>query len=144
MQAYPQRVKPAVLPVSLASHPFQSLVAAFTPLFRTFTFRLSTTFAMASTCASIVAPVAAAKVAAPAKQTSFNGLARMPLNKVQKNSFASRTVSNGVKTRQMLVWQPTDNKWVASPDLADPFAWRLQHSSAVGVPARALDSVSMC
>ena len=67
---------------------------------------------MASTCASLVAPVAVAKVATPAKQTSFNGLARMPLNKVQKNSFASRTVSNGIKTRQMLVWQPTNNKWV--------------------------------
>jgi ribulose-bisphosphate carboxylase small chain len=25
-------------------------------------------------------------------------------------TFAQRTVSNGIKTRQMLVWQPTDNK----------------------------------
>ncbi|KAL0037817.1 hypothetical protein WJX79_000384 [Trebouxia sp. C0005] len=65
---------------------------------------------MASVCASLVAPVASAKVAVPAKQTSFNGLARMPFNKVQKNSFAQRTVSNGIKTRQMLVWQPTNNK----------------------------------
>ncbi|DBA99862.1 TPA: Ribulose bisphosphate carboxylase small subunit, chloroplastic 4 [Trebouxia sp. C0004] len=65
---------------------------------------------MASACASLVAPVASAKVAVPAKQTSFNGLARMPFNKVQKNSFAQRTVSNGIKTRQMLVWQPTNNK----------------------------------
>lgn len=66
---------------------------------------------MASTCASIIAPVASAKVASPAKTTSFNGLARMPFNKVQKNSFAQRTVSNGIKTRQMMVWQPTNNKW---------------------------------
>ena len=78
---------------------------------------------MASTCASLVAPVAVAKVATPAKQTSFNGLARMPLNKVQKNSFASRTVSNGIKTRQMLVWQPTNNKWVSVSRL---WAWRLR------------------
>ena len=69
---------------------------------------------MASTCASLVAPVAVAKVATPTKQTSFNGLARMPLNKVAKNTFASRTVSNGIKTRQMLVWQPVNNKWVAA------------------------------
>ena len=78
---------------------------------------------MASTCASLVAPVAVAKVATPAKQTSFNGLARMPLNKVQKNSFASRTVSNGIKTRQMLVWQPVNNKWVPASRLC---AWRLR------------------
>lgn len=70
---------------------------------------------MAATCASLIAPVASAKVAVPAKQTSFNGLARMPFNKVQKNSFAQRTVSNGIKTRQMLVWQPTNNKWVLLP-----------------------------
>ena len=59
----------------------------------------------------LTAPVAAAKVAVPAKQTSFNGLARMPFSKVQK-TFAQRTVSNGIKTRQMLVWQPTNNKYV--------------------------------
>lgn len=58
----------------------------------------------------LTAPVAAAKVATPAKQTSFNGLARMPFSKVQSKSFAQRTVSNGVKTRQMLVWEPTNNK----------------------------------
>lgn len=55
--------------------------------------------------------MAAAKVATPAKQTSFNGLARIPFGKAQK-SFAQRTVSNGIKTRQMLVWQPTNNKCV--------------------------------
>lgn len=55
--------------------------------------------------------MAVAKVATPTKQTSFNGLARMPLNKVAKNTFASRTVSNGIKTRQMLVWQPVNNKF---------------------------------
>ena len=59
----------------------------------------------------LTAPMAAAKVATPAKQTSFNGLARIPFVKAQK-SFAQRTVSNGIKTRQMLVWQPTNNKCV--------------------------------
>merc|ERR1712071_583729 len=68
-----------------------------------------TSDAMASTCAMLTAPMAAAKIATPAKQTSFNGLARMPISKVQK-SFAQRTVSNGAKTRQMLVWEPTNNK----------------------------------
>lgn len=93
----------------------QASAQSLSSLLRSPSFRSHCTFVlnsaqMASVCASLVAPVASAKVAVPAKQTSFNGLARMPFNKVQKNSFAQRTVSNGIKTRQMLVWQPTNNK----------------------------------
>ena len=144
MQAYPQRVKPAVLRFpSPLTHPSLLLQLSLhsSAAASTFILRLSSTFAMASTCASLVAPVAAAKVAAPAKQTSFNGLARMPLNKVAKNSFASKTVSNGIKTRQMLVWQPTDNKWVASLDPADSIAWRLPHFRAVHLLAQRLPAL---
>ena len=51
-----------------------------------------------------VAPVAAKKVA------GFNGLARVALPMKAVPSFAQKTVSNGCRTRQMLVWEPVDNK----------------------------------
>lgn len=106
-QAYPQPRAFSLTTGSAQSLARSVLSALFRSLFTPFVFSSAQ---MASVCASLVAPVASAKVATPAKQTSFNGLARMPFNKVQKNTFAQRTVSNGIKTRQMLVWQPTNNK----------------------------------
>lgn len=45
---------------------------------------------------------------APQASVPFTGLARVALpTKVAKKS---QFVSNGIKTRQMLVWQPTNNK----------------------------------
>ena len=49
-----------------------------------------------------------------APRTAFTGLARVPVQKA-RNTFAARTVSNGMKTRHMMVWQPQDNKRVFGP-----------------------------
>jgi ribulose-bisphosphate carboxylase small chain len=57
-------------------------------------------------CASIVAPAAAAAVKV---QPSKAGLARLAAPRAA--TFSQKTVSNGMKTRQMLVWTPIDNKF---------------------------------
>ena len=56
------------------------------------------------TCLSAKTAPVAVRAAAPRQ-----GSLRPALTQVQ-NKFAQRTVSNGYKTRQMMVWQPTDNK----------------------------------
>ena len=60
---------------------------------------------------------------APVAAKPFNGLSRSSLPCKAVPSFAQRTVSNGARTRQMLVWEPVDNKcapFVCS-SLAIPF-----------------------
>ena len=47
---------------------------------------------------------------APVVDKPFNGLSRTSLPLKAVPSFAQRTVSNGARTRQMLVWQPVNNK----------------------------------
>jgi hypothetical protein len=47
---------------------------------------------------------------APVAPKPFNGLSRTSLPLKAVPSFAQRTVSNGARTRQMLVWQPVNNK----------------------------------
>jgi len=56
------------------------------------------------TCLSAKTAPVAVRAAAPRQ-----GSLRPALTQVQ-NKWNQRTVSNGYKTRQMLVWQPTDNK----------------------------------
>ena len=59
---------------------------------------------MAAICASIiVCPAAVAKV-----QPSKAGLARMAAPSAA--TFSAKTVSNGMTTKQMLVWTPINNK----------------------------------
>ena len=48
---------------------------------------------------------------APVAAKPFNGLSRSSLPCKAVPSFAQRTVSNGARTRQMLVWEPVDNKY---------------------------------
>ena len=64
---------------------------------------------MAAQCATMMASSSVA-VKCQAPRAGFTGLARVPLQKAQRNTFAARTVSNGAKVRQMMVWQPVDNK----------------------------------
>jgi ribulose-bisphosphate carboxylase small chain len=52
-----------------------------------------------------------------AKRSGFSGLARVP---VSKSEFAARTVSNGSKVQQMLVWQPTNNKFFETLSFLPP------------------------
>ena len=61
--------------------------------------------AMAAFTASMVSCPTAPVAAKP-----FNGLSRTSLPLKAVPSFAQRTVSNGARTRQMLVWQPVNNK----------------------------------
>ncbi|KAK9842721.1 hypothetical protein WJX74_001442 [Apatococcus lobatus] len=56
-----------------------------------------------------------------APRTAFSGLARVPVQKA-RNTFAARTVSNGMKTRQMMVWQPTDNKFFETLSFLPPLS----------------------
>ena len=64
---------------------------------------------MAALTASMIScPVA--PVAAKATKAGFNGLARVALPCKAAPSFAQKTLSNGCRTRQMLVWEPVDNK----------------------------------
>ena len=49
---------------------------------------------------------------APVAAKPFNGLSRSSLPCKAVPTFAQRTVSNGARTRQMLVWEPVDNKYV--------------------------------
>ncbi|EIE24034.1 chloroplast ribulose 1,5-bisphosphate carboxylase/oxygenase small subunit [Coccomyxa subellipsoidea C-169] len=64
---------------------------------------------MAALTASLVScPVA---VAAKPSKAGFSGLARVALPAKAVPTFAQRTVSNGCRTRQMLVWEPVDNKF---------------------------------
>jgi ribulose-bisphosphate carboxylase small chain len=63
---------------------------------------------MAALTASLVScPVA---VAAKPSKAGFSGLARVALPSKAVPTFAQKTVSNGCRTRQMLVWEPVDNK----------------------------------
>jgi len=65
---------------------------------------------MAALTASMIScPVA--PVAAKATKAGFNGLARVALPCKAAPSFAQKTLSNGCRTRQMLVWEPVDNKF---------------------------------
>ncbi|CAL8462437.1 g1970 [Coccomyxa elongata] len=64
---------------------------------------------MAAFTASMVSCPAA--VAAKPSKAGFSGLARVALPSKAVPTFAQRTVSNGCRTRQMLVWEPTDNKF---------------------------------
>ncbi len=68
---------------------------------------------MAAFTASMVSCPAA--VAAKPSKAGFSGLARVALPSKAVPTFAQRTVSNGCRTRQMLVWEPTDNKYAACP-----------------------------
>jgi ribulose-bisphosphate carboxylase small chain len=64
---------------------------------------------MAAFTASLVSCPVAAAAAKPAK-AGFTGLARVALPAKVAPTFAQKTVSNGIRTRQMLVWEPVDNK----------------------------------
>jgi len=57
-----------------------------------------------------------------APRPAFTGLARVPLQKAERNTFAARTVSNGIKTRQMMVWQPTNNKYFETLSFLPPLS----------------------
>ena len=64
---------------------------------------------MAALTASMIScPVA--PVAAKATKAGFNGLARVALPCKAAPSFAQKTLSNGCRTSQMLVWEHVDNK----------------------------------
>jgi ribulose-bisphosphate carboxylase small chain len=69
---------------------------------------------MAAACASLLsAPVAVVASAAPARSLKALAPARAA-------TFAQKTVSNGIKTRQMLVWQPTNNKFFETLSFLPP------------------------
>ena len=61
--------------------------------------------AMAALTASMVSCPTAPVAAKP-----FNGLSRSSLPCKAVPVFGQRTVSNGARTRQMLVWEPVNNK----------------------------------
>ncbi|CAK0780896.1 Ribulose bisphosphate carboxylase small subunit 1A, chloroplastic [Coccomyxa viridis] len=48
---------------------------------------------------------------APVAAKPFNGLSRSSLPCKAVPAFGQRTVSNGARTRQMLVWEPVNNKF---------------------------------
>jgi ribulose-bisphosphate carboxylase small chain len=77
---------------------------------------------MAAFTASLVSCPVAPAAAKPAK-AGFNGLARVALPAKVAPTFAQKTVSNGCTTRQMLVWEPVDNKFFETfsylPPLSD-------------------------
>jgi hypothetical protein len=56
---------------------------------------------------------------APVAAKPFNGLSRTSLPCKAVPSFAQRTVSNGARTRQMLVWEPVNNKCAPSLPLLE-------------------------
>ena len=58
---------------------------------------------------------------APVAAKPFNGLSRSSLPCKAVPSFAQRTVSNGARTRQMLVWEPVNNK--CAPFACSILAW---------------------
>ena len=64
---------------------------------------------MAALTASMISCPVAPVAAKPAK-AAFTGLARVALPCKAAPSFAQKTLSNGCRTRQMLVWEPVDNK----------------------------------
>ena len=68
-------------------------------------FRSHTFSAMAALTASMVSCPTAPVAAKP-----FSGLSRSSLPCKAVPTFAQRTVSNGARTRQMLVWEPVNNK----------------------------------
>jgi ribulose-bisphosphate carboxylase small chain len=72
---------------------------------------------MASTIAAqAFVPCASAKAAAPRASL------KPSVSLKAANAFAMRTVSNGAKTRQMLVWQPTDNKYFETFSFLPPLS----------------------
>ena len=68
-------------------------------------FRSHTSSAMAALTASMVSCPTAPVAAKP-----FSGLSRSSLPCKAVPTFAQMTVSNGARTRQMLVWEPVNNK----------------------------------
>jgi len=76
---------------------------------------------MAAQCATMMASSSVA-VKCQAPRAGFTGLARVPLQKAQRNTFAARTVSNGAKVRQMMVWQPVDNKFFETFSFLPPLS----------------------
>jgi len=75
---------------------------------------------MAAMCASLVAAPAAAAVAKV--QPSKAGLARLAAPNAAV--FSQKTVSNGMRTRQMLVWTPVDNKFFETFSYLPPLSTR--------------------
>lgn len=86
---------------------------------------------MAALTASMISCPVAPVAAKPAK-AGFNGLARVALPCKAAPSFAQKTVSNGCTTRQMLVWEPVDNKCAPNTSLLSGLIqWLRPHQSAI-------------
>jgi len=70
---------------------------------------------MAAACASLIASAPVAVTASVAPSRSLKALAP-----ARAATFAQKTVSNGIKTRQMLVWQPVNNKFFETLSFLPP------------------------
>jgi len=69
---------------------------------------------MAAACASLIsAPVAVTASVAPARSLKALAPARAA-------TFSQKTVSNGIKTRQMMVWQTVNNKFFETLSFLPP------------------------